>query len=325
MAADDLIVGYVAEVARLLPRRQRADIAVELRGLLREELDGRVAANPGVNPEVAAHELLHGFGTPAEVAARYRETKTVIEPADRRSFIIASVVGIAVIWALGIVALVRRPAGSADDFFLSLQRFWFGPGLQALWWPGFLVVCYAAASWMRRRWPRAAMTSRIAERSHINRPLYALGVVAAAIGIAILVKPDVVLKPFPGAAAPAYAALAYDNDFWHSRALVVFAVQLLNLALLATVTVRGRWNSTTRRVEIGLSLATGVVLAWAIVAGPIFSAAPTDRLVKAILTVLVAVSLVDAGVKLHRQRLRTLAQTGTAEPDAPGTGIADAS
>jgi hypothetical protein len=314
MAADDLIVGYVAEVARSLPRRQRADIALELRGLLQEELAARVAANPSTNPDVAAHELLHSFGTPAEVAARYRETKTIIDPADRRSFIVASVVGVAVIWVLGIIALVRRPAGTADDFFLSLQKFWFGPGLQALWWPGFLVVCYSGATWVRQRWPRtAAATARAVERDRISRLLYALGAVAAAIGTAILIKPTVVLKPFP-ASPVAYTALAYDDEFWHWRAPVVLAVQLLNLALLVTVTVHGRWEPTTRRIAIGMSLVTGVVLAWCIVAGAIFQSTRTDQLVKAILTLLVAVSLVDAGVKLRRQRIRSLARL-TAVPE----------
>ena len=39
MTADELIDSYVADVVMLLPRRQRRDLAQELRVLLREEAD----------------------------------------------------------------------------------------------------------------------------------------------------------------------------------------------------------------------------------------------------------------------------------------------
>ena len=39
MTADELIDGYVADVVTLLPRKQRRDVAQELRMLLREEVD----------------------------------------------------------------------------------------------------------------------------------------------------------------------------------------------------------------------------------------------------------------------------------------------
>jgi hypothetical protein len=39
--------------------------------------------------------LLAGFGRPAEVAACYRPTFTIIDPTDSRSFLKASVVGVA--------------------------------------------------------------------------------------------------------------------------------------------------------------------------------------------------------------------------------------
>ena len=39
MTADELIDSYVADVVMLLPRKQRRDVAQELRVLLREEAD----------------------------------------------------------------------------------------------------------------------------------------------------------------------------------------------------------------------------------------------------------------------------------------------
>jgi hypothetical protein len=44
MNANDLIDSYVADVARLLSRKQRDDVAFELRALLAEELDAKAEA-----------------------------------------------------------------------------------------------------------------------------------------------------------------------------------------------------------------------------------------------------------------------------------------
>ncbi|HKB49715.1 MAG TPA: permease prefix domain 1-containing protein, partial [Ktedonobacterales bacterium] len=79
MTAEDLIDSYVADVVTLLPRRQRRDVAQELRVLLREEADA--AASGQASREQAARSLLAGFGRPAEVAARYGSPLTLIDPA----------------------------------------------------------------------------------------------------------------------------------------------------------------------------------------------------------------------------------------------------
>ncbi|MFI5960405.1 HAAS signaling domain-containing protein [Cryptosporangium sp. NPDC051539] len=75
----DLIDRYVADVVELLPRRQRADVARELRELLAEELQGSSADD--------ARELLRRFGHPSEVAARYGQPVTLIDPSDTRRFL----------------------------------------------------------------------------------------------------------------------------------------------------------------------------------------------------------------------------------------------
>jgi hypothetical protein len=131
MHADDLIERYVADVARLLPRRQRADVALELRTLLLDELQERAAAAGRAADEAMARELLVGFGRPAEVAARYRPTLAIIDPADSRGFVRAAVAGVTIIWVLGLVNALRR----------------------------VLVVCFAAVAWIRRRWPHRAAGS----------------------------------------------------------------------------------------------------------------------------------------------------------------------
>ncbi|MGB3700020.1 MAG: hypothetical protein WA997_02020 [Anaerolineales bacterium] len=64
----DLIDRYVYEVGRQLPRKNRADIQVELKSTLVDTLEDRVAGEPSQEDEI---ELLKEFGPPQKVAASY--------------------------------------------------------------------------------------------------------------------------------------------------------------------------------------------------------------------------------------------------------------
>jgi len=58
MNANDVIESYVTDVALQLPRRQRNDVAFELRALLNEELQARAeAAGRGVDAAMATEFL----------------------------------------------------------------------------------------------------------------------------------------------------------------------------------------------------------------------------------------------------------------------------
>src|SRR5947209_4777111 len=107
MNAKDVIESYVTDVAVRLPRKQRNDVAFELRALLNEELQAKAEAAGHVSDAAdavdaaIATELVQSWGQPREVAARYRPTLTVIDPADGPTFLRATVIGLAVIWCLG--------------------------------------------------------------------------------------------------------------------------------------------------------------------------------------------------------------------------------
>ena len=105
MTADNLVESYLSDVARLLPRRQRHDVALELRTLLTEELAAKAETAGRPADETMAYDLLRDFGRPAEVAARYRPAPAIIEPADTRRFLRISVAGLLVIWSLGLLNL----------------------------------------------------------------------------------------------------------------------------------------------------------------------------------------------------------------------------
>ncbi len=123
MNANDVIESYVTDVAVRLPRKQRNDVAFELRALLNEGLQDKAAAagRPADADDPAiATEFLRAFGRPEDVAARYRPTLTIIDPADGPKFLRAAVIGLALIWSLGLFACLQQPIHSADDLIRAL-------------------------------------------------------------------------------------------------------------------------------------------------------------------------------------------------------------
>jgi hypothetical protein len=153
MNANDVIESYVADVAAKLPRKQRNDVAFELRSLLAEELQGKADAAGRAADATMATELVNAFGRAAEVAARYQPKLTVIDPADGHGFVRASVIGLAIIWMPGLLLRLEEASESGRSLLLTLQNWWFSTIIPSLWWPGVLVVAFGLAAWARRRWP----------------------------------------------------------------------------------------------------------------------------------------------------------------------------
>src|SRR5215467_9752779 len=148
MTADELIDGYVAEVIMLLPRRQRRDVALELRALLTEEVDGAVGAHP--TREAAVRAVVAGFGRPAEVAARYGSPVAIIDPVDTRQFLLYAGGGAVFILYAGLLGGLVDAVPPAD-LQQAVNRTW--PAVFA--WLGILVVMFGALGWYRRRFPGA--------------------------------------------------------------------------------------------------------------------------------------------------------------------------
>src|SRR5262245_58456571 len=116
MNADEVIEGYVDDTVRLLPRRQRDDVAAELRSLLNEELNARARESGRPPDEALALSLVRGYGRPSEVAARYHPVWTIIDAADSRSFVRAGIIGAGALLLLSALRRERPPVpGAADD------------------------------------------------------------------------------------------------------------------------------------------------------------------------------------------------------------------
>jgi hypothetical protein len=299
MNANDLIDTYVTDVALQLPRKLRNDVAFELRALLHEELQAKAEATGREADAAMAMALLQGFGRPADVAARYLPTLTIIDPADGHKFLRATVIGLAIIWGAGLL----QPIDAASGLLGALGQWWGGIVIPSLWWPGVLAVGFGIASWTRRRWPQASeWKPRAGNRIHGGRSALVLGIVGILIGLYILIEPRWLLDVFfDGRAAPAaYDALTYTETFLGRQAPWLLALIMVNIPLLATVIVKGRWSATLRRVEMGLSLAICAVMTWVVMDGPILIGSSGDRTAKFFLILITAFTLIDIAWKLRQ-------------------------
>ncbi|WP_035858996.1 HAAS signaling domain-containing protein [Cryptosporangium arvum] len=267
MTGTELIDRYVADVVRLLPRRQRRDVAIELRELLSEEVG-----------EGDARELLRRFGHPTEVAARYGQPVALIDPVDTRRFLTLAIGGTVVLHAAAYLNDLITPSGNAAETAWPLV---FG-------WLGLLFVGFALLAWRRRRrasapeWKPAPAPS-----DRVNRVGRSAGIVFFVAGTATLVTLD--SGPF-----------ARDAEFLRVRGPIVLALLISGIVLQILVVAAGRWRQGLRTADAVHSVVTCGVLTWVIGSGPVFTAVPTDQTAKAACAIVVLVSLIDLVVRSHR-------------------------
>lgn len=303
MKANDVIEAYVHEVAAQLPRRQRNDVAFELQALLHEELQGKADAAGREADAAMATELLRGFGRPGEVAARYLPTLTIIDPADGPRFLRAAVIGLVLIWVLGLWKQLLQPISSGDDLVRALAQWWGGTVIPSLWWPGVLVVGFGLGAWTRRRRsPTAEWKPRAGDRIHGGRVGLAMAVIGILCGLFVLLDPRRLLDLFWGgrAAAAAYEALTYSETFRERQGPWLLGLLLLHVPLFVAVAVRGRWSDNLRRLQTGLSLVVCAALAWTLSDGPVFVAAVSDRMVRFFLVLTIAGTFLEIGIRRYR-------------------------
>ena len=110
---NEVIEAYVTDVLRRLPGKDRTGIGFELRGLLNDMLAER--ERPDDDATVLA--MLREFGTPQEVAERYRPPGgLVIIPASQTgSFARWALGGLLLQWALTLPRVERSVQLSASS------------------------------------------------------------------------------------------------------------------------------------------------------------------------------------------------------------------
>ena len=308
MNPSDVIDSYVVDVLRRLPHRQRRDVGLELRSLLGEELEAKAREAGRPADEAMALALLNGFGRPEEVAERYGPTGfMIIKPAAAPGFTWAALIGVAVQWALSLPAALMHPqshvgtAGSFGDVAAQFGRWWVSWGVGAFWFPGFMVVVAIIAAWIGRRWPDTGAWAprRVLDRDRVNRPLLAFALAAWAAYMALLATEPLLLGALP---EPVAAAFTFDDDFLRSRGPWLYPVWIGQFLVCATALVEGRWRRRTRQLNDVFGAAVCGVLAWFVVAGPIFESEAADGLTKLAICFVILISLIGLGITLYGQQ-----------------------
>jgi hypothetical protein len=295
MQADQVIEAYVVDVMRRLPGSERDGIGFELHGLLAEMLADLAQAEGRPADDAMVLAMLRGFGTPAEVAARYRAPGMIVIPADgTKTFAWAAIAGLVLQWAL---TLPRVFDGS-----LAASSWWLSWGLGAFWWPGFMAMGYLLGASLRTMGLfRPKWRPRIVDPDRVDRGVLAFGLAWFAIGVGFMLclpwLAGRMPQPFP-------QVFAFDPGFLHERAWPVIPLWLGSFAALAMVYANGRRTVLSRHLETMFSIGFIALLGWWIAAGDIFLAKATNDGARAALALVIAIIVVDLLVKLHRQRAR---------------------
>ena len=290
MNADEVIETYVDDTVRLLPRRQRDDVAAELRALLNEEMNGRALASGRAPDEALALSLVRDYGLPNEVAARYQPAWTILDPADSTSFMRAAVIGAGSLLVLS--ALTRLlPSLSRSGVAGDVVK------IGILAWLGVLVLAFGAKNWIRRYWPATAAW-KPRDRDRVNRVGTAILVPIATFFVVLYGAPAWVLDQISlGRLDTSWAA--YTADF--QRLLLPCLIGLMAglLALLSFVAIQGRWRRLTRRIDIGLNIAlAGLILSLAL-GGNIFQSNVVDQIARNVLALVAAIYVPSVGAMLY--------------------------
>jgi hypothetical protein len=306
MNVNELIEAYVADVAVQLPRRQRNDVAFELRALLGEELQAKAEVRGGAVEVTTATEMLREFGHPDEVAARYRSRPeiTIIDSADGYSFLRVTVIGLVIIWVTGLVKEFQQPIESGSDLVFVISRWWLGTVLASFWWPGVVVTWFAIAAWVRLRWPsQSVWKPRNSEHINGGRASLVMGILGIICGLAILIEPTGLLELFWGnqVAPVAYDALTYSETFRERQGPILFVLLLLNIPIMISGVSSGYWTVNVRRLALPLEVAVCAVMVWTVLDGPVFIAAVSDSFTKLVLVVIVLSVVMFRAVQFYRQ------------------------
>jgi hypothetical protein len=284
MDVDGLIDAYVQDVAKQLPRKQRADVALELRELLREELQSRAASRGRSLDADIALEGLRAFGRPRDVAARYFEPWVVIPATETRRFVFAAIIGALVLMALS--PLAEAPMRSNRV------------GTAILTWLGMLVVYFGLQSaWQRRKGAATAWTPR--DHDRVNR--------AGSLALVVLIGVGLVAYGAPGwlfaqitSGGTLSSRFDYDPDFYSSRLPVLLVIWVCQAILFIVLALRGRWNFVLRRMDLGLE--TGVVFAliWFAAEGHVFVSTALNEGTLVGMSIIASLMLIEIGVKIYR-------------------------
>ena len=119
----ELLERYLLQVERYLPLKEKIDTIEELRSLLLEEVDSRMAEGETLND--ALYIVIKGFGDPKDIALKYRNDAAIIS-REMEPFlylvlkIVICAVPLAILLATSISFLSRDLPFNFSDFLLNI-------------------------------------------------------------------------------------------------------------------------------------------------------------------------------------------------------------
>jgi hypothetical protein len=292
---------YIADVAERLPLKGRADVARELYSLLTDDLRGRSESARRPADETMARELVTDFGRPDDVAARYRPAGlTIIPPEQSKVFLAATMVGIAMQWAIGIAAAITRiKAGATASTVLGEWLVFWGIG--ALWWPGLMLVSATAAAWLaRRRGVDSAADGSTAGSRGVNWMNVCIGLPLAVLCTLFIAAPGWFVGHIASAEFDTSWAV-YTEGFRALRLPALVVGMMGNLLLLVVIEIKGHESRAARRFGIGLGLGNIAIMAWCVVGGGMFVLEPVDKIARLVLALFVFFTLIDLAKRVARE------------------------
>ena len=309
MTTQEWIDRYVAEVGRMLPERNRADVEKEIRSLLQDAVDAEESGADPTDEQVFA--ILRQFGPPREMAMRYGASQYLIGPLLYPIFVtvLRVVVGIVLAVSLfGVVLAIAQSPTSLDGF--EVVGGIVGSVLQAAAW---VVLVFALLErldlrelqpknqpWNPRSLPPAEHYDRVSTFETI------FTVVFTSIFVVFL---NLYVDPLGG--------ITVQGSDWVSMGIFsaaflryvpwLTALLVAEMVVAVAALIRGRWTTLLRLLSIVLNLA-GIALAYLMLTGPSLTTweilDPAFRITVAIVLVVNAVEAVQQVYRLLRSRAR---------------------
>lgn len=298
MTAQEWIERYVAEVGRMLPARNRADVEQEIRSLLHDAVEAE--AGGAEAQETQALAVLRQFGPPREMAMRYGASQYLIGPLLYPTYltVLRLVVGIVLaVSLLGVIVALAQASQSPNLFDIVGGA--LGGVIQAAAWVTLIFALLERLNLremeqMSQTWdPRSLPVAGNADRVSAGETIFT--VVFNVAFIAVL-----------GALLDSQGRIAVKGSDWTSMA--IFSAEFMRYlpwlmallaadAVLAVITLmRGRWTPLLRLAAIGVNLA-GVAVAAAMLAGPSLAAHAELTLAFDIIVAVILVVNVVEGVQ----------------------------
>lgn len=270
----ELVDLYVSEVGRRLPNKTHEDIEKEIRSMIMDTLEEQSAAESRPVDDAMVESVLERLGSPDKMAASYLPPRYLIGPDLYPHFMTTLKIVLTVVLILGAVGLglslgwkAQLPADVAQELGDTAL------GLLSSFWGVLGIVVFIFALIQRfspdfkagqKTWkPADLLAARDDERIKVGE-LAAEAVFSLILILLVNTYPGV-LRSFVNmdglVIIPEFTAFLKGFLPWIS---VLWALQAsFNFLLIS----RGRWETGSRLISIGLSLA-GILLAVLLLLGP---------------------------------------------------------